>query len=213
MGKKINLKEKLKRKSRVELAEEKRQRVIKVILGLVTAFLMASSILMFAGNSPSSQYTFNKHRFEQVKGRWATKINGKTIYFSYYPASLTNINMSPLIKTRLLNSKLVLLTFDPENMTENMLQASDFVRFTLGYDFLSKNIQLWEGITKPDRRYNLTTVTCNKSSKYMPVLEFKKGNETKIYLNGTCIIAEATTPQEMIAVGDRIRYALYGIMN
>ncbi len=213
MGKKINLKEKLKRKSRAELAEEKKQRTIKVILGLVTAFLMASSILMFAGNSPSSQYTFNKHHFEQIRGRWATKINGKTVYFSYYPASLTNINMSPLIKTRLLNSKLVLLTFNPENMTENMLQAVDFVRFTLGYDFMSKNIKLWEGITKPDERYNLTTITCNQSSEYMPVLEFKKGNETKIYLNGTCIIAEATTPQEMIAIGDRIRYALYGIIN
>ena len=213
MSKKINIKEKLRKKSRAESAEEKKQRTVKVIIGLVTAFLMASSVLMFAGNSPSSQYTFNKHQFEQVKGRWATKINGKDVYFSYYPASLTNINVSPLIKTRLLNSKLVLLTFDPENMTGSMLQATDFIRFSLGYDFMSKNIKLWEGITKPDERYNLTTVTCNRSSEYMPALEFKKGNETKIYLNGTCIIAEATTPQEMIAVGDRIRYALYGIMN
>ncbi|GEM_PF-843994 len=213
MAKKVNLKKKLKRKRKTEIAEGKKQRTVKIIVGLITAFLMASSILMFAGNKPSSPYVFNKHHFEHKNNLWVTKINGQEKTFYYFPSMLTSINCTPLAKDRVLNSKYVLITFDPVNDSQYMLQAMDAVRFSLFNALSSQNVQVGMGIVHESPFYNLTVINCSESSQYIPVVELRKGNETRIFMNDSCIILEATTPAEMLAVGDRFLYSIYGVMN
>jgi hypothetical protein len=53
--------------------------------------------------------------------------------------------------------------------------------------------------------------TCNDSTADILVIEFKLGNQDKVYLNGDCIVVEGKTADSLIEMSDRLGYALVGI--
>ena len=212
MAKKVSIKAKERKKSKAEAREEKKQRMIKIILGLVTAFLMASSILMFAGGGSNNAYEYNKYRFIRKNNMWYTKINGREIQFYNFPGSIVNISVPKLAKSRIFSSNYTMITFNP-NCTKQMQQAMDLTRFDLTNALFSMGVKVGQGTTEENPTYkNLQVITCNQSSTYIPVIKLTQGNETKIFMNNTCIIVEAQTPMDMITLRDRLLYSLYGII-
>ncbi len=212
MAKKVNIKAKERKKSRAEAREEKKQRMIKIIIGAVTAFLMASSILMFAGGGSNNSYEYNKHQFIRKNNLWTTKINGKEIQFYNFPGTIANISIPKLIKSRILSSNYTIITFNP-NCTNPMQQVMDLTRFDITNALFSMGVQVGQGITEKNPTYkNFNIITCNQSSTYIPIIELTEGNETGVFMNNSCIIIEAQTPMDMLTLRDRVLYELYGII-
>ena len=218
MAKKINIVKKEKKKTRAEIREEKKERMFKIIVGLVTAFLMASGILGYVNNSSSNSNT-NYHgvKFSRDANNyyWITKINGKVMDFYYHPTQLEFMNVSPIIKPRILSAKFVLITFNP-NQDKDILSFLDLTRFDVTNALLSKGVNVRNGVTQPSNQYNLSIITCNQSSQYVPVIYLTLSNETRIFINSSyknCIVGEAESTRQLLAIRDRFLYMIYGIMD
>ena len=218
MGKKVNIEKKEKKKTRAEIREERKERMFKIIVGSVTAFLMASGILGYV-NTSSSGNNMNYHgvKFSRDANNyyWIAKINGKLMKFYYHPKELEFMNVSPIIKPRLLSAKFVLITFNP-NQDRDVLSFLDLARFDITNALESRGITVRNGITEPSNQYNLSIITCNQSSEYVPVIYITTGNKTDIHLNTSyknCIVGEAESTRQLLAIRDRFLYMIYGIMD
>ena len=60
--------------------------------------------------------------------------------------------------------------------------------------------------------YNYPIITCDNATEFIPVIYLKKGEETQIYTEGNCIIAEAAFEQAFIALKDKLMYTILGIL-
>ncbi len=218
MSKKVNLKDKERKKSKAEIREEKKEKILKIIIGLVTAFLMASGILGYVNNSSTnSNADYHGVRFSRDANNyyWVANINGKKMNFYYHPTQLEFMNVSPIIKPRLLSAKYVIILFNP-NQDRDVLSFLDLTRFDITNALLSRGINVANGITQENSQYNLSIMNCNQSSEYIPIIYLTLGNKTDIILNNTyknCIIGEAQSTRELLAVRDRFLYMIYGVMD
>ncbi len=60
--------------------------------------------------------------------------------------------------------------------------------------------------------FNKPVITCKNATLYVPVIYFKKSNETSITLEGNCIIAEAFRGEDFTKIKDRLVYGALGVM-
>jgi hypothetical protein len=60
--------------------------------------------------------------------------------------------------------------------------------------------------------YNFPVITCRDSTSVVPVIYFKSSNETKVYLENDCIIAESSTQIDFERIKDRLVYGMLGII-
>ncbi len=81
----------------------------------------------------------------------------------------------------------------------------------MGLTLNAYNIYLRRGFTT-NNTFNLPAIACDDATSAVPVIYFRKGNATKIYLKNSCIIAEAPSNQEFIKAKDRILYGMLGVM-
>ncbi len=58
----------------------------------------------------------------------------------------------------------------------------------------------------------LPVITCENASRVIPVITIEKSNTTQITAQGTCIIIEAKTKQDIIALYERLLYSILGVM-
>jgi hypothetical protein len=85
------------------------------------------------------------------------------------------------------------------------------------YEFITSlqeqlNIYVTSGVLNKTEEYNFPVINCENATEEMPVLKFIFSNETRVYSDGNCVIAEAQSEQEMLAISDRIRYGLFGVI-
>jgi hypothetical protein len=55
-------------------------------------------------------------------------------------------------------------------------------------------------------------ITCDNATFYVPVIYFKKSNQTVISLENNCIIAEAYRGEDLVKVKDRLLYSIFGVI-
>ena len=55
-------------------------------------------------------------------------------------------------------------------------------------------------------------IACDDATPLIPVIYFVESNETKIYKQENCIIAEADTSVDVIRIKDRLLYGIHGII-
>ena len=214
MSKKVSVK-KIKKKPKAEVREEKKQKVLKIIIGIFMAFIMTSGILGYVNNRLNPNVVKDHGlRFYRSQDNlyWITRINNKQQKFFFLPKQLEQINVSPLVKPRVLGTKLVLFTFNPKQ-DQQVLTYMDLLRLDVGQVLYEKGIITRSGITVKDDRYkDFPIITCANSSQPIPVIYLNLGNKTEIYLNDTCIVAEASSPYEILALRDKLLYLVYDVI-
>jgi len=182
----------------------------QVWLSLVIAFIMVSSILgyMFGRQEPNT-VEYNEVRFYQKNFLWATKIDNKEVVFHNFPSTVEYINVSDYVLSRMKSTLEVDSTYDQDNkFVEDIAVAQHDIENVFN-DFF--NIYLRRGLTT-ENEFNLPVITCEDATLLVPVLYFKLGNTTAIYMDNNCIIAEAKSGSDFLKIKDRIIYGLLEII-
>ena len=74
-----------------------------IILALIIAFLMVGSILGYVGVDRENQFKYKKMKFTRQQNGWTTVLNGKQVFFNYFPTEAEPIELSQEIITQLKN--------------------------------------------------------------------------------------------------------------
>ena len=171
---------------------------------------MVSSILGFTmGQSQSGSQIYNGHKFYRTDYGYKTKIDGKFFDFQTHPSSLEALELSPAVVERIRDSRELVLTYD-QNQTEvaAIAASQDFFARMLSSNFM---IFTRVAFTEPNDM-NMTVVTCEDATPFRAVIDYRESNETKISMEGDCIIFEAASARDFFAIKDRVLYSLLGIM-
>jgi hypothetical protein len=183
-----------------------------VIFTIILAGIMIFSvfgIIIYGYSNAESSFIYNKHTFKRSANGWTTKIDGKNIEFNYPPDSVDKIALDPNAAERILSSRMVYVTVQPD--------AKDIGNYeALRLEFMQKfpdyfSIYVVNGITKENPMYNQQIITCANATNAIPVIYLGDGNDTSITMKGNCIIF-SSDQQAGLALKDRLLYALFKII-
>lgn len=195
--------------------EEKKKSRLPLIITIFIAFIMATSVIGYFGFGSGSDvqvYDYKGFKVRDLGTHVEVKIGTDYIPFTTHPEEAESLNADPAAMNNIKTSKQIYLTFDPEQTAES-LQQIDYNRLQLVEQLGRFNIYAVQGITSAKSSLNLPTITCGNATQFIPVIEFREGNETKITKEGTnCIILEALNPADFTKLRERIIYGLYGVV-
>jgi hypothetical protein len=191
--------------------DEVKEKRKKLAMSIFVVAIMTLSVLGYivVQNTGQSTTTYKDFKFLNVNNQWYTKIGGKNILFDYHPAQVEYINVSKTIIDRI-NSSVQLYQTSDVNSSDK--QAIALAQFDIVQDLSLRNQYAVNGFTT-ENEFNLPVITCANSTQYVPVLMYQRSNETDIYDKDNCIILEARSDSDFIALKDRILYGVFGIIS
>jgi len=187
---------------------EKRKKLLVYLIG----FIMVSSafgVIFFGFNSGGTNpLVYDKYKFTYKGGVLSTMVNGKEALFSYLPSDVEPIMVNGDAISRLKNAVEIDLTSD---FNDTFAESIALAQFQMDATLSNFNIFLRKGFTN-ETTSNLQVITCKDSTSFVPVIYFKGANTTSVYLENSCIIAEAVNQADVIRVKDRLIYGMLGII-
>jgi len=190
-----------------------REKINKVILSVIIAVVMVSSIIGFLygtnGNENILKYDIKNKTYSFIRenNMYILAIDKQKIGFYYLPFDI-NFNMSDEISDKIRTSKAVYITFNPETAYGEYI---DVARFDLTNGLAGKNIYPVNGITANNAKYNLPIVNCENATSFIPVIFMKDSNQTSLSIENNCIKFEGKNI-DFIKFRDLVLYKLYGIL-
>lgn len=190
--------------------DESKEKKKKLAMSLFVVAIMTLSVLGYMiGRNSEDVTSYNGFKFFKQNNQWASKIDGKNIIFHYHPSQVDYINVSKEIIGKI-NSSVQLYQTSDINSTNK--QAIALAQYEMTQDLLLRNQYAVNGFIAKNE-FNLPIITCNNATEYVPVLMYQKSNETKIYDKNSCIMVEARSDSDFIALKDRILYGVFGIIS
>lgn len=65
--------------------------------------------------------------------------------------------------------------------------------------------------TERSKELGIALATCANATDEIGVIQFEKGNETRIYTRGNCVILEGKEPMDFLRVADKLVLHLLGV--
>ena len=189
---------------------EKDEKVKKMVVLFLTGLMVISvfSVIFFGFGATSAKVTENKAKFVKKGQAWTTMIDKHEALFTNLPSSVDHIEVSNEIIQRISNTIEIDTTFDPNS---SFNQSFGLAQYQMGITLQNFNIFVRAGTTS-NISERVPIITCNDSTPVVPVIYFKEGNETKVFLEDDCIIAQVNRAIDAIAVKDRLLYGKFGII-
>lgn len=194
------------------------QRTAKILISVFFALLMISSIfgvLLYGGSSGvTNTFRENGVRFTlnaDPSGAtyYTAKINDVNRQFLALPSQTMKFDAPAQAKSALASLPL-LQTFEHAG---NNSQLMDFVRANIAFELNNQGRSAGIGITESNEDYSLlSTITCADATPQTPVLFLSFGETSRITYEDDCIIATAISPQDMLLLGEYIRFVTLGII-
>ena len=176
------------------------------------AFIMITSVIGFLyGTDTGDGNTSVKeagYKFVRKGAFWSTFIDKKEALFSRLPSEVSSIQMPADIAEKLKGTLEIDFTYDI-NDTNSREIAEAFYYFGKGLDF-NFNKYARVGLLE-NSTFNMPIITCQDATAAVPVVLFRTGNETRIFAEGECIIAEGEQ-YSFSALKDRMLYGMFGIL-
>lgn len=190
---------------------KKDNRSTKILLTVVTAFLMITSIIGFLGNSQNTEgIDYKGYTFTQTPQGWNVKVGEEKYTFYTNPYEAEKYNLSSDAVEMLKASKYIVATFDT---SFDDLQALDIARFDLANELDSGlGITVFSGVAEENSTYPLPVITCDNATSMIPVVYFKSSDRAMIKRDGFCVVLEAPTGVTALKLKDRLVYGMLGIM-
>ncbi len=183
----------------------------KTIIGLLVAFVMISSLLAAWEGSSTALDKYNGYKFKANEYNIFGKIGEEWIEFNNHPSSLETIEVAEPAIQKLKDSKMIYLTFDPE---DNAIKDIELARMKLSESLTTEfGIYSSVGASMNSTAYQAyPLIDCNNATQFIPVVYLKSNNETKINIENNCIFIYATEGFEFNPLLDRLRYGLYNVI-
>lgn len=191
------------------MKEKKEKKKWGLIFFIVIIMIGTSFSFVFFGFSPASEDTvYNGIKFTRFPDRWEAKINGKVAAFSFLPAEVEKIILLENASNKLQNKLEIDATSD---LNSSQKESIALAQHQMGLTLANYNIYVRKGFTA-NNTFSLPIIKCSAASSIVPVVYFRQENQTRIYSENNCVVAEAPSAAEMIKVKDRLLYAILGVM-
>src|SRR3989344_2872074 len=138
---------------------------------------------------------------------WTAKISGNYAAFSFLPGEVGDIAVPEGLSNALQNRLEIDFTSDSNSTYKEAIALAEH---QMSLTLSAYNVYLRQGFTA-NNTFNVPIITCRDSTSNVPVVYFRHGNSTRIYMNASCIIAEASANIEFIRLKDRLLYAVLGV--
>jgi hypothetical protein len=198
------------------ISDEQRERRNKIIISVIVAAVMVFStfgiVMDYAGGGSQSERVKSDLGTLTFKVSGTTviaQIKGQTIQFGYFPSHLSGINVSAGVKEAL-HQPAFYMTSDPQDPYNQSIDEMVF-RYSEIMPVLTDSYPIAAFTSAAG--FNRPVVDCLNATASMPVLYLKYGNDTGVTMQDNCIIAEARTPQEVLAVADKMLFVAMGVQN
>ena len=195
------------------MKKDKREKRNKIIISIIIAVVMVSSIIGFLYGTNVSEnemkYDINNKTYSFVRqnNMYILNLNKQKIGFYYLPFEI-DLNISDEISNKIKNSGVIYITFNPEM---NNPEYIDVARFDLATNFAMKNIYTINGITNENVNYNLPIINCENATNFIPVIIMQESNTTNVNMTNNCITMQGKN-FDFIKFRDLIIYKLYGVL-
>lgn len=195
--------------------EEKKSKTGLYIAILFSLIMIGGVAGIFMSNPSTSSNTYGSYSFTNTNNQWTTQINGKQISFFFMPQQVSTISIPSQALQLIKTSQDILLTFNPENSTQQQLQAFDVFRleFSQAVNDVYPQKRVGFAVSQPSSAYNLPIITCANASYYVPVIYAQYSNDTSVKLNNDCIQISASDEYGLLGIMDSLRYRIYGVIN
>jgi hypothetical protein len=215
-------KEKIKKNNKEKIKSNNKPLflAIGIILIIIFSIFMISKIPLF--NEEKKNYNeiyYNGFLFLNYSGEWYTyiQIPGKNqpheIEMRNGPMEVDDIFMELIIKDIIYDAEQVLLTTDPDLSSKSIIAMFESGKI-IGdkYDIINKPIAF--GLTKElfGKEGAAEIITCEYSTEKSPVIYFRLGDKTEIFMEEKCIIVQGTDEYELIRASSRLVYSLIGVI-
>ena len=168
------------------------------VLVFFIAFIMISSIAGFLYSGETDQFRYNDVKFIRTQSGWSAVINSNRIIFDYFPSEVEGIEVSQDI-LNLLSNKAEIDTTSIVNDT--FLEEIALAQYNMNQALASSNIYLRGGFTT-NSTFNAPIITCEDATQSVPIIFFKRSNQTQVKLENNCIIAEARNSYDILRIKD-----------
>ncbi len=185
------------------MRKEKRSRGAIYVAVFIAAIMVTSVLGFIFGERDQESMTYKNHDFYKKNLKWVTKINGKDAAFDYFPSEVESINLSENAKNKILNSRMVYVTYDP-NQTND---AVGFAQFDLNQKLMLINVYVANGMTK-NNKYGIQIITCENATQFVPVVVLEPSTKNVIKEEGNCLILDG----DPLKLKDRLLYGVFGVI-
>lgn len=191
---------------------DKLQRRRKLMVGFMALILISSVFAViffgFSSGGTTSSLKYNGLKFVRQGDTWVTNLNGVPAVFSFFPADVEFIDLSPETAGMLRDKLEIDATVDVNN---TFIKDISLAVFQMKSQFGNYNVFIRNGFTT-ENEFNLPKITCEDATPSVPVVYFREGNETRIYRNESCVIVEADNNLDFGRAKDRLVYGAFGII-
>ena len=228
-----------KKQESIKKPESIEKSIDKILYVLIAIAVLAVLAIIFIPNlNPFSNkiiYTSpDGEKFEIIKGQIGkvpiytfriTVLYGRNLLKPYeiplrnQPKTLKDISIDKSVKTKILNSKGIFITMDPELPEATNMSASiagiQLAKVIGTADYGVFKIPTQGAFTKPINTTNSSDYpvkTCQDAAQEIRIIYLKLGNETRAYTQGECIIVEAKTPDDLIKAAEKTVLNILNIM-
>jgi len=184
----------------------------KKILGVILGLTMFGSVFTFVffgfqGGNNAGRIKYNGFDLINRGTHWSTTIDGRPAFFTYLPDDLGFIFVNQDVIDSLRN---VIQIDISSEFNDTFAQEIALAQFNMGITLTNFNVFVRNGFTTEQQ--NFPIISCNDASRFVPVIYFKSSNTTKVYLENSCVIVEASNRRDVERIKDRLVYGILGII-
>jgi len=186
----------------------KKEALVSIFIALIMVF-SAFGVIFYGYTNPTDNLKYGNFKFTQTQsGGYATDIDGKNYVFTDYPGYVDKINISGEAISGLIGKKMVYLTYDPN---QTGVEEIATVQYQLQNELNSIGVFSRNAFTKPND-YHLPIITCANATQYVPVIEFRESNETRLDYGNQCYVLHAAYSEDFVRLKDRLLFGIMGII-
>src|SRR3989344_4982366 len=182
---------------------------------IIAAVILAISALspLFTMRNPN-EYDYNDFKLQKTPTGWITWAykdeQPYQLQLRHDPRNLENISVDPEIRDLVLSKPALATTIDP-NMTSRAVIGAIDIANILGRRLGLYGIQVI-GATTEFANNGTYVINCSDVQENLNVAVLKLGEETKVYLEDSCIILQGETEEDINRAADRFIYQILGVM-
>jgi hypothetical protein len=174
-------------------------------IGLIMVF--SAFGVIFWGGGTTNTIRDKGLKFTDTENNWETNIDGQKAVFAYLPSQVEAIPISPDIINGLKNVVEIDVTSD---FNDTLAEEIALAQFQMSFTLNNFNVFVRNGYTTEQQ--NFPVIKCDDFTGLVPVIYFKSSNQTNVYLEDNCIIAEALNQGDILGIKDRLLYGILGVI-
>jgi hypothetical protein len=187
----------------------------KMIMTILIVIVMVSSVIGFVfsdiamGGQTTNALSYNGFKFKQTSNGYQASINGKSLLFSYLPSNVDFMPLNSTVLELLGASRMAYITSD--SRSENAIAMGGF-SYTVGESLAAEKSYGVQSFTA-NNSFGKPVVTCQNATQYVPVIFIQDSPyASEIFMEGNCIIVNATSSADIERLGNRLAYGILGVI-